>query len=310
MVSECGNLTLISAVPSSDRVLAGVAKVGLFASDDGGAHWAPLGSGDGSAAITNRPSSIIYDPLDPSLFWESGIYNGGGVYKTTSAGEAFEQLGQVSHNDLVSVDFSDPERKTLLVGGHEQKQTLYLSTDGGESFAQIGMNLPSDSHFSSLPLVLDATTFLLGTCGYGDGQCGVYRSTNAGQDWSLQSELPVQAAPLWASDGTIYWTTQYDSGIARSTDGGLTWEKTADGIVTATPIELPDGRILALQGDHVALSDDGAASWEQVGEPLPFKPNGIAYSRERKELYVSHWDCGEVVLDDAIVSAGFDPAEH
>jgi photosystem II stability/assembly factor-like uncharacterized protein len=306
MPSECGNLTLLSATPDSSTVIAGVAKVGLFETTDGGAHWTKLGSAAGSASITNRPSSIVYDPEHPGTFWESGIYNGGGVYQTTDSGETFEQLGDVTHNDLVSVDFSDPERKTLLVGGHEQKQTLYLSTDGGHSFEQIGASLPADSHFSSDPLVVDAHTFLLGSCGYGDGACGVYQSTDTGQSWARVTDLAAAARPLLASDGSIYWPLIYDSGMARSTDGGSTWEKASDNLVTGYPVELPDGRLLSLRGNHVVVSADHGGSWSEIGDEIPFKPSGVTYSVPQKTLFVWQWDCGEVVLDDAIASAGFD----
>ena len=306
LASECGNLTLVSATPGTMTVIAGVAKVGLFASKDRGAKWDALGKGSGSATITNRPSSIVYDPEDATTFWESGIYNGGGVYRTNDAGEAFEQLGDVTHNDLVSIDFGDPDRKTLLVGGHEQKQTLYLSTDGGTSFEQIGKNLPADSHFSSNPLVLDQDSFLLGSCGYGDGACGIYRSTDRGAHWDRVSELPAQARPLVATDGTLYWSLIYDGGIARSDDGGSSWTKASDNIVTGYPVELPDGRILALRGTHVVVSSDQASTWTEVGDALPWKPSGVTYSVAAKTLFVWHWDCGDKVLDDAILSAGFD----
>lgn len=306
MQSECGNLTLVSATPDSSRVIAGVAKVGLLARSDRGGSWEPLGTGAGSALITNRPSSIVYDPEDAEIFWESGIYNGGGVYRTADAGVTLEQLGDVSHNDLVSVDFTDPERRTLLVGGHEQKRTLYLSTNGGESFEQIGMNLPEDSHFSSSPLVLDAETFLLGACGYGDGTCGIYRSADTGAHWDRVSELPAAARPLLASDGNIYWPLIYDGGLARSSDAGETWTKVAENLVTSHPVELPDGRLLSVRGNHAVVSADQGTNWSEVGEETPFKPSGVTYSVRAKTLFIWHWDCGEVVLDDAIASAGFD----
>jgi hypothetical protein len=304
--SECGNLTLLSAVPASGTIIAGVAKVGLFASSDSGETWEPLGTGAGSAVILHRPSAVVYDTEDPSTFWVSGIYNGPGLFKTTNAGETFQQLGDITHNDLVSIDFTDPERKTLLVGGHEQKQTLYLSRDGGETFDQIGMNLPAGSHFSSLPLVIEADTFLVGSCGYGDGECGVYRSTDGGEEWERTSDLPAAARPLVASDGSIYWSLIYDSGIARSTDDGETFAKTSDGILTSYPTELPDGRILAVKGDHVAVSADQGSTWTPIGETLPWKPAGVVYSVAKKTLFVWKWDCGSVVLPDAIASAGFD----
>lgn len=304
--SECGNLTLLSAVPGSSTVIAGVAKKGLWATTDSGKTWAALGSGSGSAVITNRPSSVVYDPEHEGTFYESGIYNDGGLYKTVDAGKTFTQLGDVRHSDLVSVDFSDPDRKTIVAGGHEQKQVLYLSTDAGQSFSQIGQNLPKDAHFSSEPLVLDSKTFLVGACGYGDGACGVYRSGDAGKTWSRASDLATTGRPLWASDGTIYWPLIYNSGLARGSADGTSWTKVADGIVTFPPVELPDGRILTVQGDHVAVSADKGMTWMAIGDKLPFQPNGVVYSVPSKTLFIWQWDCGEVVLPNAIASAGFD----
>lgn len=306
MASECGNLTLVSAKPCSTAVIAGVAKGGLFATDDGGQTWAPLGTGPGSAVIVNRPAAIVYDPEHPEVFWEAGIYNDGGVYRTDDGGTTFVQLGDFGHDDLVSIDFGDPARATLLAGGHEQKQRLMLSVDGGAQWSDVGPNLPADSHFSSAPLVLDAQTFLLGACGWGDGTCGIYRSTDTGASWTMVSDLPAVGEPKWASDGAVYWPLVYGGGVARSTDGGSTWTKPAEGLA-GTPVELADGRILMLQGDHVAVSSDAGDSWMPIGEPLPFAAAGLAFSAQTKTLYVWHNDCGEVVLPDAIMRAGFDP---
>src|SRR5579864_5140063 len=133
MQSECGNLTLLSAVPHSNAVIAGVARQGLWISNDAGASWQPLGTGKGSARITNRASWISYDPVNPARFYESGAYNDG-VFATGDSGATFGQLGSVKHNDFVSVDYTDPERKTLLAGGHEQSRTVWKSNDGGKSW--------------------------------------------------------------------------------------------------------------------------------------------------------------------------------
>jgi hypothetical protein len=47
-------------------------------------------------------------------------------------------------------------------------------------------------------------------------------------------------------------------------------------------------------------------TWTPVGEPLPFKPAGVTFSASTKTMYVWQWDCGNVVLPNAIASAGFD----
>ena len=105
MASECGNMTYVSSKPSEDLVIAGVARQGLWASSDGGTSWHRLGTGAGSARIVNRTGSIVYDPAHPNVFWESGIYNSNGVYRSDDDGTTFSALGTIGHIDSVSVDF-------------------------------------------------------------------------------------------------------------------------------------------------------------------------------------------------------------
>jgi photosystem II stability/assembly factor-like uncharacterized protein len=308
--SECGNLTLVSAKPGSDMVIAGVALRGLFATHDGGGSWSSLGSGDGSDPIVNRPSAIIYDPDHAETFWESGIYNGGGVYGTTDSGATFKQLGSISHVDLLSIDFTDPERKTMLAGGHEHRQLISRSIDGGQNWDNVGLNLPPEADYSSAPIAVDAQTHLVGCCGNSGGMCGIWRTTNGGADWAQASDLPPAHAPLRASDGTVYWSLDSKGGMAASSDQGQTWTRPAgpeSGLIAAPPVELPDGRIVTLGADHLLISSDHAKSWQYLAQPLPFEPNGVVtYSAQTKTLFVSHWDCGKVVLADAIASAPFD----
>ena len=76
-------------MPGADTILAGVAGRGLWANSSG-STWSHLGEGAGSATITNRPSWIVYDPLSPGVFWESGIYDGGGIYQTFDKGNTFQ----------------------------------------------------------------------------------------------------------------------------------------------------------------------------------------------------------------------------
>ena len=54
--------------------------------------------------------------------------------------------------------------------------------------------LPPDIGYASSPLVLDASTYLLGTVA-GPGS-GVFRTTDGGATWSKVSDLPVVGAPL------------------------------------------------------------------------------------------------------------------
>src|SRR2546429_410806 len=82
--------------------------------------------------------------------------------------------------DGVDVDFGDPERKTLLLGLHEQSQSVQLSTDGGQSWKKIGDKLPADSNHSSDPVLIDSKTFLVNTAGWKQkATLGIYRTEDA-----------------------------------------------------------------------------------------------------------------------------------
>jgi photosystem II stability/assembly factor-like uncharacterized protein len=295
MPSECGNLTILSAVRGTDSIIAGVAQKGLWINSSG-TTWTHLGDGVGSDVITNRPSWIVYDPAHPGTFWESGIYNGGGIYKTTDGGSTFKRLGSISHNDYVSVDLTDPNRQTLLAGGHEQAQTIYKSTNGGSTWSNVGVNMPAGTKFTTQPIAIDAQTYVVNSQGWGAGTAGVYRTTNGGTSWQQVSTAEVNGPPLIASNGTIYW--QNGGSLIKSTNQGQTWTSVGSGLQGISPIQLPDGRLATLAGNAVVVSSNEGSTWTPITASAPFQPAGLAYARQG--FYVWKWDCGNVVLPDAI----------
>jgi photosystem II stability/assembly factor-like uncharacterized protein len=323
MPSQCGNASYLSAKPDEDLLIASVALDGLWGSRDGGKSWSQLGTGsDASPPITNRGSSIVYDPTNTLRYWESGIYNVGGVFETTDDGTTFSELGEngilaadLHGIDLVSIDFSDPERQTLLAGGHEEPQTLYRSTNGGTTWSNVGGDLPLKSP-CSFPLVIDSRTYLVGCDGEFGGPAGVYLSTDSGTTWTSTTSLGGIDAPLVATDGSIYWSSPNAAGIARSTDQGRTWVNVVgpNTVLSMHPIELPDGRIATIGPQYgpqyVLLTADHGATWTPVTPALPYGDAvGVTYSSQRQAFYIWHFTCGTgnvPVPSDAIMSFNFD----
>jgi len=302
MPSECGNLCLLSVVPGQDRIIAGIAKQGLWQTSDGGVHWTALGRGAGSDAIVNRPSQIVYDPVNPDIFLESGIYNSFGVYQTTDGGRTFRHLGKITHNDYISIDFSNPHRATMLAGGHEQARTVWKSVDGGQTWTNAGLTLPIGTKFSSNPLLINAATYLVNASGWGKGTGGVYRTENGGATWEQASSLEANGAPLAATDGAIYWPLMYDRGLLRSTDQGRTWtQASGPGTIKGSHvIELPNGSLAAVGGKTLKVSSDKGSTWRPICEPMPIQPAGLIYAPAHKAFYIWQWDCKDKVLTNAI----------
>jgi photosystem II stability/assembly factor-like uncharacterized protein len=307
-------LLLIDVNPGTGEVIAGVNSSGLWASAEGGDTWRKLGTGAGSVPINNGPTTLLFDPEDPKTFWEAGIY-GDNLFKTTDGGETIIRIGDIGHNDVVSIDFTDPERKTMLAGAHETRQKLFLSKDAGQTWTDIGANVPAEADFSSFPQLITSKIFLLGSSGNRTAGSGVYRSTDGGGSWVKKTDKQPWLRPLRTSTGAIYWPLFGGSGMIVSTDDGVTWKDTAEGPVQTycgTPQELPDGRVLALGVDHVLATSNGGRTWKKVGAPLPYKGgacgiHGLAWSAKLKKIFLNHDDCTTKVIQDSVYAADFDP---
>jgi photosystem II stability/assembly factor-like uncharacterized protein len=273
-------VTYMAAVPGGKQVIAGVSERGLWASADRGGTWRKLGDDE----IRFRPGRIVFDPKDASVFWVSGCY-GDAPFKTDDGGKTFHRLGRLAHADGVAVDFTDPWRKTLLLGLHEQSQSLQLSRDGGNTWTKIGDRLPADSNHSSDPIIIDAKTFLINTAGWKPkASLGIYRSEDGGRSWTQVSTYGPQGPALVASDGAIYWQRLWGGGLLKSTDQGRTWKQISRA-VRDNPIELPGNRLAGLAEAQIMVSADGGATWATLGPPAPLKPNGIIYSDRGKCFY-------------------------
>jgi photosystem II stability/assembly factor-like uncharacterized protein len=313
--SECGNLSFVSGRPGTDQVIAGVALQGLWVTEDGGASWERLGTGEDSAEIRHRLSAVVYDPDDPDTYWESGTYHDPGVYRTDDGGTTFEPLDGAAHSDYVSVDFTDADRATLLSGVHEQ-QTVVRSTDGGATWIDVSSGLPDNVGHTAGTYVVDAEVHLYGTKPSEDPASapGIFRTTDGGETWTEAYDSGVAGAPLRASDGNLYWLMHDGEGVIVSDDDGVTWREVGGSDIAhfaVSLIELPDGRFAALSERHILVSEDQGETWEPIGPNLPYDPTGLTYS-EAGAFYIWRFDCDVDVTEqpvraNSIMRLDYDP---
>jgi len=294
-------ITYLSVKPDEDVLIAGLAENGLWASKDGGETWEALGTSGTSDAISNGVTQILYDPKHPQVYWETGIYIGAGAYRTDDNGKTFKQLGSASHIEMLSVDFSDPKRQTILAGPHETQKLVHISHDAGKTWADIGQNLPDECFYSSFPLVLDKDTFLLGCV------TRIMRSEDGGATWETVSANGGSNAPMLAQDGSIYWGSN-GFGVMHSEDQGLTWKRVVGGGVLQDSrlLQLPDGRLASMTKDYVVVSSDGGNSWQVFSPKLPYPPVGFTYSPFRKSFYVWAHSVEGTLREDSVMTFPFD----
>jgi hypothetical protein len=156
--------------------------------------------------------------------------------------------------------------------------------------------------------VIDKNVHLVGCSGYAGGIDGVFRTADGGATWTSATTLSPSGQPLWASDGTIYWSLTNDRGLMKSTDQGRTWSQGVGGgqIKSGRPVELPDGRIVAAGAKTMMISADKGMTFKPVGDPMPFTPASFTYSPFRNAFFIEQFDCGNAVVPNAISRAGFD----
>jgi photosystem II stability/assembly factor-like uncharacterized protein len=156
---------------------------------------------------------------------------------------------------------------------------LLRSEDGGVSWKTLFRGIISD--FAASPS--DPSTFLLGIPRHdGGGVAGVYRSTNAGQSWTMviagKGPFPRFVFAFSKANPSRVYLHSLMEGVARihvSSDGGATWsEKTVTALGTERPMFLAvhpanESQIyIGYPGGDLHRSSDGGSTWENLTKSL------------------------------------------
>jgi photosystem II stability/assembly factor-like uncharacterized protein len=261
---------------------------GVYKSTDAGKTWQHVGLKD-----TRQIACIRVDPRDPNLVYVAalghvyGPHPDRGVYRSRDGAQTWEKVldkgSEIGATDL-ALDPADSD--TIYATVWNARRTvwsqyaplegpgsgLYKSTDGGDHWTQLtGHGLP-DSQWGRSGIAVAAGGKRVYALIDAKGAGGLYRSDDAGANWSRAS-----------SDNRIYSRNWYFSGITvdpknpdlvyipnvatyRSTDGGHTFTvlKGAPGgddyrILWVDPTE-PRRMILGSdQGTNISV--DAGASW-------------------------------------------------
>ena len=207
-----GRITDIEVHPQDDQILyAGSASGGVYYSEDGGDHWIPVFDDASSLSI----GDIALCQSNPEkLYVGTGESNAGG--------------GSIAYDGT----------------------GVYKSTDGGESWLNIGLNQVG----SIGKLVIDPNNedivfvAAMGHLFNNNPERGVFRSQNGGLDWEqvlfVSDSTGAIDMAIHPNDGNIIYAAMWErirrphfrqyggltSGIYKSTDGGDTWTELTNGL--------------------------------------------------------------------------------
>jgi hypothetical protein len=225
-----------------DTVYAGVQDAALFKTTDGGSTWHELEAlrqhktgpdwqpGAGGMCL----HTIILDPTrDQRMF---AAISAAGVFRTDDAGTTWRPVNKGLHSEGIPDGDAEVGHCVHSIAMHPTRpETLFMqkhwdvmrSDDAGESWQDVGDNLPTDFGFAIdvhahepetiyvVPIKSDSQHFPL------DGQLRVYRSRTGGNDWEpLTNGLPQRDCYVNVLRDAMAVDTLDDCGIYFGTTGG------------------------------------------------------------------------------------------
>ena len=132
---------------------------------------------------------------------------------------------------------------------------------------------------------------------YGDGDQGVYKTTNGGQTWvavnSGLTNTTIHALALDHVDDQIVFVGTTQGGVFKSIDGGENWHPVNKGLsqdyVGVLTIDPTNGQIIyaGTNGGGVFRSTDGAESWNAPETGSDFRNqriHSLAIDPDRKSV--------------------------
>jgi photosystem II stability/assembly factor-like uncharacterized protein len=263
---------------------------GIYKSTNAGKTWTHLGLRDGQ-----QIPALAVDPRDPNRVFAAvlghpyGPSEERGIYRSTDGGQNWQKVISKDENtggSDVQIDPSNPD--VVYVSMWEAREGpwednnevngnhggLFKSSDGGSTWHALTKGLPNDLAQVYVAIAPSEPRRLYATLGTSGGKLGVYRSDDAGENWSQVTDDARPAGRIGGGDLPIPKVDTKNPDIVyvastvtmRSTDGGKTWSgfRGAPGgdDYQNLWINPTDGRIILLVGDQGALvTVNGGATW-------------------------------------------------
>jgi photosystem II stability/assembly factor-like uncharacterized protein len=240
-------------------------------------NWIERGPGN----VGGRTRGIIVDPDDPTFnTWFLGSV-GGGVWKTTDAGQTWQELTAGLTNlatSALAMAASNPNVIYLGTGegfGNIDQiagNGLWKSTDRGQTWQQMVSTISSNFRHITRVIVdpQNENILLVST------NSGLHRSSDGGQNWTQVYPSTARAEQIIANPKNF--KTQFATinryGVIKSVDGGLTWRdsfRIFSGIRRAEIAMAPSDTsrlYISAEGDpanspaaKLYISEDAGANW-------------------------------------------------
>lgn len=305
-------------IPRGDRntIYAGVGAGGIWKSENGGLTWKAIFNKESTFAI----GDITIAPSNPDVIWAGTgechlsrtSYPGNGVYKSTDAGETWENMGlhESAHIGRIAIDPTDENLVYVACMGRINgggQRGVFKSSDGGQSFKEV---LSEGDQISFVDLVIDpnrnSRLYASSWDRSGKGNSGVFRSDDFGETWErlkgglLDKRVDRIAIDVATSQPDVIYALMCDASspdlakrrpasiLFRSDDAGESWQRTRkDYVPTYIGWDFCDLRVAPDDADRVyvgglrlIVSEDGGKTFSGEG--------GFAINKDPQQVFRLH----------------------
>lgn len=238
--------------PATGDVLINLSDKGFFRSTDQGKTWKKTHE----AAFKGRtewPGCFLQDPTGKSKTIVAAVVYGGPISVSRDGGQTWKAMhNRSSHVDWCAVDW--PEANFVLALKHEMADLLIASTDGGQTFRDVGKGYGP-------AFIFDGKTAVIAETKTKDRPTPkLLRTTDAGMTMTPTVAANVKALPQFHK-GKLYWLTDKD--LIVSADQAQTWTKLSD-LKDARYGPLfgqNDDHLFVLANSGILESKDGGRTW-------------------------------------------------
>jgi len=211
---EGGPAVAVAFHPDSGVVLA-LAGSSIYRSTDSAGTWTAVRGG-----VSLGLGRILVNPTDKSHVMVSSVNS---MFRSDDGGNTF---GAISAPGATSKLAMPADGSALYVSSGSSDTKVYRSTNFGATWQDVSTGLPTGDFIPDLVVDLqDPNTLYVLTDSH-----GLYKTTNAGQLWTLVNALSVLGPKKLALDpgapGQMLLAT-VNSGLMKSSDGGVNWSPDA-----------------------------------------------------------------------------------
>ena len=256
-----------------------------------GLNWTERGPGN----VPGRTRALLVMPSDASgNTWLAGSA-GGGIWKTTDAGQSWtNRTAEQPNLAMTTLAMSASNPNVVYAGTGEAfaggngitGDGIFKSANAGDTWSQLSSTLSNTNFGYVNRMIVDpnnSNIVLAATSGSDVFATGIFRSTNGGTSWTKVHDANFRIGQLVLSSPdnfNVLYASLFGFGVIKSTDAGLTWNNANAGMQPSGRVEMavspvdPNRLYASTQGkltksdqnSDLYVSDDGGGIWSLVIE--------------------------------------------